>query len=167
MPPEGSPHLNPNTPSADVPVTSDRTACDGLLCDGHVLVKSHVIGRLKGTSMAAIHIINFDGQETVVEIENGISLMEGAIKNGVAGIESDCGGECACGTCKILIGSAWIEKTGLASEDERDMLEFRGEAPEFARLACQVTVSQELDGLTIFTPKNQDGEPEFSVTETL
>jgi len=114
--------------------------------------------------MTRVRFVDFQGHETTVEIDEGLSLMEGATQNAVSGIESDCGGECACGTCKVLVDAAWIDKTGLASEDEREMLEFRGEAPRFARLACQIKVTADLDGMTVHTPKNQDGQPEFAAT---
>lgn len=115
--------------------------------------------------MARIKFVDFEGQETLADIDEGISLMEGAVNNGIAEIQSDCGGERACGTCKVLVDARWIDKTGLADEDEREMLEFRGKAPDYARLACQVMVTAELDGMQVFMPKNQDGEPEFSITE--
>lgn len=107
--------------------------------------------------MVQIKFIDFNRQPNVIAIDGGISLMEGAVKNGVPGIEGNCGGVCACATCKVLIDPAWTERIGPAGDEEREMLEFGSIVPEFARLACQIIVTPELDGLTVYTPKNQDG----------
>lgn len=107
--------------------------------------------------MPKITYISFEGRRETIDVENGISIMEAAIKNGVEGIDGDCGGACACATCKVLVDAMWMEKIGTAEGDERAMLDFRAETPPNSRLSCQILVSPEIDGLEVRTPKNQDG----------
>ena len=59
-----------------------------------------------------------------VEAEIGSTVMETAIKNGVPGIEAECGGACACATCHVYVDEAWREKVGEPSPMEEDMLDF-------------------------------------------
>jgi len=107
--------------------------------------------------MPKITYISFDGKREAIDVENGISLMEAAIKNGIDGIDGDCGGVCACATCKVLVDAAWIDKIGAADGDERAMLDFRAETPPNSRLACQIIASPEIDGMEVRMPSNQDG----------
>ena len=106
--------------------------------------------------MARIHYVQHDGTEHVVEVEPGLSVMEGAGKNGVPGIDADCGGACACATCHVFIDEGWISRVGRAeSEQEVSMLEL---APTFeanSRLSCQIEVGEELDGLIVRMPESQ------------
>ena len=62
--------------------------------------------------MPKITYINADGTSHTIDAEIGATVMETAIKNGVAGIEAECGGACACATCHVYIDEAWREKTG-------------------------------------------------------
>jgi len=107
--------------------------------------------------MAKITYVNYEGIQTTIEVEEGLSIMEGAVLNSVKGIDGDCGGECACATCKVLIvGDNWIKTIGTGDEQERAMLEFREELPGSARLSCQIKVTREMDGLVVQMPENQD-----------
>jgi 2Fe-2S ferredoxin len=81
--------------------------------------------------------------------------MEAAIKNGVPGIEAECGGACACATCHVYIEPDWQEKVGPPSSMEEDMLDFAFDVRPNSRLACQIQVKAELDGLTVRTPEKQ------------
>ena len=105
--------------------------------------------------MAKITYIEFDGTEHVVDVANGLTVMEGAVKNMVPGIDADCGGACACATCHVYVDPNWVEKTGEASEMEVSMLDFAEEVKENSRLSCQIQVSDELDGLVVRTPESQ------------
>jgi 2Fe-2S ferredoxin len=81
--------------------------------------------------------------------------MEGAIRNGVPGIEAECGGACACATCHVYVSEEWREKTGEAEPMEQDMLDFAYDVRPSSRLSCQIKVTPELDGLVVTTPERQ------------
>ncbi len=105
--------------------------------------------------MTTITFIEHDGTEHKVEAQEGISVMENAIQNGVPGIDADCGGQCSCATCHVYVDEAWMEKVGARSEMEVSMLDLNPESNEFSRLSCQIPVTQELDGLVVRTPEFQ------------
>ena len=105
--------------------------------------------------MVKITFIDTAGAARTVEGEVGSTVMETAIKNGVPGIEAECGGACACSTCHVYIDDAWREKVGEPSPMEEDMLDFAYEVKPSSRLSCQIKVSEELDGLTVQTPERQ------------
>jgi ferredoxin, 2Fe-2S len=105
--------------------------------------------------MAKITFIDTAGTARTVEGEVGSTVMEAAIKNGVPGIEAECGGACACSTCHVYIDDAWREKVGEPSPMEEDMLDFAYEVQPSSRLSCQIKVSEDLDGLTVRTPERQ------------
>jgi 2Fe-2S ferredoxin len=105
--------------------------------------------------MAKITYIEFDGAEHTVEVKTGLSVMEGAIKNNIPGIDADCGGACACATCHVYVDEAWLEKTGERSAMEESMLDFAENIEDNSRLSCQIKVSDALDGLTVRMPESQ------------
>jgi len=105
--------------------------------------------------MVKIHFIQPDGQEQVVEAEPGVTLMEAAKLNDVAGIEAECGGACACATCHVYVDDAWRGKTGSPSQMEEDMLDFAFDVREASRLSCQIKLTTELDGITVRVPAKQ------------
>ena len=105
--------------------------------------------------MARITYVEFNGKAHEVEVPAGTSLMEGALSNGVPGIDGDCGGNCACATCHVYIGAGWEAKTGDRTENEDAMLELADGLQENSRLACQITVSDALDGLVVTMPETQ------------
>jgi 2Fe-2S ferredoxin len=105
--------------------------------------------------MVKITFIDTAGTARTVEAEVGSTVMETAIKNGVPGIEAECGGACACSTCHVYIDDAWREKVGEPSPMEEDMLDFAYEVKPSSRLSCQIKVSEELDGLSVRTPERQ------------
>jgi 2Fe-2S ferredoxin len=105
--------------------------------------------------VAKITYIEFDGTEHTVEVRNGLSVMEGAIKNRVPGIDADCGGACACATCHVYVDEAWREKTGSASAMEESMLDFADNVEPNSRLSCQIKVTDALDGLVVRMPESQ------------
>ena len=99
--------------------------------------------------MAKIKYIEFNGNEHEIEVSNGLTVMEGAIKNKIPGIDADCGGACACATCHVYVDNKWIEKLSPKDDSEEDMLDFAFEVKSNSRLSCQITVSDELDGLVV------------------
>lgn len=105
--------------------------------------------------MPKITYIEFDGTEHTVDVNPGISVMEGAIKNGVPGIVAECGGACACATCQVYIDDAWIERVGGAEFMEESMLEFAQNVKPNSRLSCQINVTDALDGLVVRMPEFQ------------
>ena len=105
--------------------------------------------------MPTIIYVEFDGTEHQVDVPLGFSVMEGAVKNGLPGIEADCGGACACATCHVLIGQEWAVKLGGPSVMEESMLEFAIGATGESRLSCQIEVSDALDGLVVRMPEHQ------------
>ena len=105
--------------------------------------------------MAKITYIQPDGTQNVVEAKVGWSVMEGAIKNRVRGIDADCGGACACATCHVYVDEAWREKTGSPSAMEESMLDFAEGVQEGSRLSCQIKVTDALDGLIVRLPESQ------------
>jgi len=105
--------------------------------------------------MPKITYIEFDGTEHTVEVRNGLTVMEGAIKNNVPGIDADCGGACACATCHVYVDEAWREKTGSASAMEESMLDFAQNVEPNSRLSCQIKVTDQLDGLIVRMPEEQ------------
>ncbi len=105
--------------------------------------------------MAKITYIEFGGEEHVVEIKNGLSVMEGAIKNNIPGIDADCGGACACATCHCYVDPAWLDKTGKRSAMEESMLDFAENVEDNSRLSCQIRVTDALDGLVVRLPESQ------------
>lgn len=105
--------------------------------------------------MVRIVYVEHDGTRREVDAEPGMSLMEAAVKNGVASIEGECGGALACATCHVHVPEAWQRLTGERSEDEIEMLEFAVDPDERSRLGCQIRITEEMDGLTVFTPVSQ------------
>ena len=105
--------------------------------------------------MAKITYIEHDGTEHALDVKNGLSVMEGAVKNNVPGIDADCGGACACATCHVYVDEAWIDKVGTKSAMEESMLDFAENVQDNSRLSCQIKVSDELDGLVVRMPESQ------------
>ena len=105
--------------------------------------------------MATITYIEHNGNEHVQSVPTGNSIMEGAVKNGVPGIDADCGGACACATCHVYVPEAWQSKIPEASEMEKSMLDFAEHVTPQSRLSCQIKVDDTLDGLVVSLPKSQ------------
>ncbi|HEX4890102.1 MAG TPA: 2Fe-2S iron-sulfur cluster-binding protein [Alphaproteobacteria bacterium] len=105
--------------------------------------------------MPKITYIEFNGTEHVVDVDEGLSVMEGAVTNLVPGIDGDCGGACACATCHVYVDPAWVSKVGTKEQMEQSMLDFASEVKENSRLCCQIKVSKALDGLVVRLPEHQ------------
>ena len=106
--------------------------------------------------MAKITYVEFNGTEHVVEVANGLTVMEGARDNNIPGIEADCGGACACSTCHVYVDAAWVEKLPAKDDMEEDMLDFAFEPDAGrSRLTCQLKVSDDLNGLVVHMPEKQ------------
>ena len=105
--------------------------------------------------MPKIIYIENSGKSKNVEVENGLSLMEGAVQNDIPGIDADCGGSMACATCHVYVEEKWLDKIPKAEEAEVDMIDMAFEPKKNSRLSCQLIVSDELDGLIVTTPEKQ------------
>lgn len=105
--------------------------------------------------MPRITLIAHDGQDHTIDAEVGKSLMQNAVDNGVPGIDGDCGGTCACGTCHCFVGDEWRDGTGVADEMEESMLGMRPDRTENSRLSCQIEITEHLDGLVVRLPEFQ------------
>jgi|TARA_B100000767_G_C19481330_1_gene416334 2Fe-2S ferredoxin len=95
------------------------------------------------------------GNSKTLEVENGLSVMEGAIQNDVQGIDADCGGSMACATCHVYVEEKWLDKIPKAEEAEEDMIDMAFEPKKNSRLSCQLIVTDDLDGLKVRTPEKQ------------
>jgi ferredoxin, 2Fe-2S len=105
--------------------------------------------------MATITYVAFDGTATAVDVADGVSLMEGALQNGISGIDGDCGGNAACATCHVYVAEGWTDKTGEITDMEEAMLELADGRQPSSRLACQIKASAALDGLVLHMPETQ------------
>jgi 2Fe-2S ferredoxin len=105
--------------------------------------------------MPQVTFIDAHGESRTVEGEAGATVMEVAIRNGVPGIEAECGGACACATCHVYVDEAWTAKTGRPEPMEEDMLDFAFEVKPTSRLSCQIKLRDDLDGLVVRTPSRQ------------
>ncbi len=106
--------------------------------------------------MAKITYIEHNGTEHVVDVANGLTVMEGARDNGVPGIDADCGGACACSTCHVYVAEDWVDKIPPADAMEADMLDFAYQPdPKTSRLTCQIKITDALDGLVVTLPEKQ------------
>jgi 2Fe-2S ferredoxin len=105
--------------------------------------------------MVKITFIDIAGSSRTIDAQVGATVMETAVKNGVPGIEAECGGACACATCHVYVDEDWRAKVGPPSAMEEDMLDFGYDVRPNSRLSCQIKVREELDGLVVRTPERQ------------
>jgi len=105
--------------------------------------------------MPKITYIEHNGKSHTLEVENGLTIMEGAIQNNIPGIDADCGGGCACATCHVYVDEKWFNKLQKKENAEQDMIDVAFEPKSFSRLSCQIIVSDELDGLVVKMPSKQ------------
>ena len=105
--------------------------------------------------MPKITYIEHNGKHHIIDVANGLTVMEGAIQNNIPGIDADCGGSMACATCHVYVKEEWFDKLPKKEQGEEDMIDMAYEPKEFSRLSCQLIVSNELDGLIINLPEKQ------------
>lgn len=105
--------------------------------------------------MPAITFVSFEGSSRTVEAPAGATAMEVAVRNGVPGIDADCGGACACATCHVYVDEAWRAAVGEPEGMEEDMLDFATDVRPSSRLSCQIKITDALDGLVLHTPERQ------------
>ena len=105
--------------------------------------------------MPKVTYIEYNGKEHEVEVEKGLSIMEGAVQNGIPGIDADCGGACACATCHVYVKEEWLDKLSEQGESEKDMLDFAFETKSNSRLSCQLILEDKHDGIVVNLPEKQ------------
>ena len=105
--------------------------------------------------MPKITYKDYQGTSKTIEVENGLTVMEGAIQKDIPGIDADCGGSMACATCHVYVDDKWFDKIPKAEDAEIDMIDMAFEPKKNSRLSCQIIVSEELDGLVVTTPAKQ------------
>ena len=105
--------------------------------------------------MPKITYIDSSGNRKTIEVEKGLSVMEGAVQNNIPGIDADCGGGMACATCHVYVKEEWFDKLVKKEDGEEDMLDMAYEPNKFSRLSCQLIVTDELNGLVVQLPSKQ------------
>ena len=105
--------------------------------------------------MTKITYIEHNGKEHTIDVQNGLTVMEGAVQNDITGIDADCGGSMACATCHVYVKDDWYNKLDEKSEGEDDMIDQAYEPKKNSRLSCQIIVSDDLDGLVVDMPEKQ------------
>ena len=105
--------------------------------------------------MAKITYITSDDKVHEIEVQNGLTVMEGAVQNNIPGIDADCGGGMACATCHVYVQDDWYDKLSSKEDGEEDMLDMAFEPKKNSRLSCQITVSDKIEGLVVHLPEKQ------------
>ena len=105
--------------------------------------------------MAKITYVTHDQKNYTIDVENGLTVMEGAVQNDITGIDADCGGGMACATCHVYVKEDWFNKLPKKEDGEEDMLDMAFEPKANSRLSCQIVVSDEIDGLEVNIPSKQ------------
>ena len=99
--------------------------------------------------MAKIIYNTHDSKIHTIDVQNGLSVMEGAVQNDIPGIDADCGGGMACATCHVYVKEEWFNKLPKKEDGEEDMLDMAFEPKKNSRLSCQISLTKELDGITL------------------
>ena len=105
--------------------------------------------------MGRVTYIESNGEERQVDLDNGQSIMQGALDNLIEGILGECGGCCSCATCHCYVDDAWLEKVGAPDDMEKDMLDSVVDPKSSSRLSCQIQMRDDLDGLVVRLPESQ------------
>ncbi len=105
--------------------------------------------------MAKITYITSDEKIHEIDVQNGLTVMEGAVQNDIPGIDADCGGGMACATCHVYVQDKWLNRLPKKEDGEEDMLDMAFEPKQNSRLSCQLVVSDDLDGLIVNIPSKQ------------
>jgi 2Fe-2S ferredoxin len=105
--------------------------------------------------MLQIIFVDCEGISRSVEADSNTTLMETAKRHGISEIEAQCGGACSCGTCHVYIALEWRDVVGVATEEEEGTLDFSIDVRRESRLACQITLTDAMNGLTVVLPPRQ------------
>jgi len=105
--------------------------------------------------MPKITYIEHNGKSHIIDVSSGLSVMEGAVQNNIPGIDADCGGSMACATCHVYVKEEWFDKLPKKEDGEEDMIDMAYKPNKYSRLSCQLTISDELNGLIVNMPEKQ------------
>ena len=105
--------------------------------------------------MPKITFNTHDNKIHTIDVQNGLTVMEGAIQNDIPGIDADCGGGMSCATCHVYVNEEWLDKLPKKEDGEEDMLDMAFEPKKNSRLSCQLIVSDILEGLVVSIPLKQ------------
>jgi ferredoxin, 2Fe-2S len=105
--------------------------------------------------MPRVTYVTPKGERIDVDVENGYSVMEGAINNNIEGIVAECGGACACATCHSYIDENWLDRLPKMEDMEDSMLDAAYERKNNSRLTCQIEMNDDLDGLIVYVADNE------------
>ena len=105
--------------------------------------------------MPKITYIEHNGTRHTVDVPEGLTVMEGAVSNNIPGIDADCGGACSCATCHVFVDEDWFGRVGKIEHWEESMLGLTPDRQPNSRLACQIKLSDALNGLVVTTPEFQ------------
>ena len=105
--------------------------------------------------MPKVIYIESSGKKHEIDVDSGLSIMEGAVQNDIPGIDADCGGSMSCATCHVYVKEDWYDKLPKKEMGEDDMLDQAYEPNSSSRLSCQIMVSDDLDGLSVYMPEKQ------------
>ena len=105
--------------------------------------------------MTKITYVEHSGKEHAIDVQNGLTVMEGAVQNDIPGIDADCGGSMACATCHVYVKDEWYNKLDEKTEGEDDMIDQAYDPKKNSRLSCQITVSEKIEGLVVRLPEKQ------------
>ena len=105
--------------------------------------------------MTKITYVEHNGKEHTVDVQNGLTVMEGAVQNDIPGIDADCGGSMACATCHVYVNDEWYNMLDEKTEGEDDMIDQAYDPKKNSRLSCQITVSDKIEGLVVRLPEKQ------------
>ena len=111
--------------------------------------------KTKARQMFKLKFIGNDDTVYDLEVQDGSTVMENAVRNGVPGIEAECCGSCACATCHVQVPDAWLARLDPQSDMELAMLEFADSVTDNSRLGCQISVGPDLSGITVHLPESQ------------
>ncbi len=101
--------------------------------------------------MVAVTFTDPEGKIVEAQGEPGDNLLRVAQAAGLP-LEGTCEGQMACSTCHLVVDPDWFDRLGDASEPEEDMLDFAAGVRRTSRLACQIDLTDELDGLAVTVP---------------
>ncbi|WP_156679193.1 2Fe-2S iron-sulfur cluster-binding protein [Sphingomonas profundi] len=99
--------------------------------------------------MPKLIVVTREGEESTIEGETGLSVMEVIRDAGIDELLALCGGCCSCATCHVHVDQAWADKLPAMSEDENDLLDSSDHRTEESRLSCQLPFGDALDGLRV------------------
>lgn len=105
--------------------------------------------------MVKITFILENGTEKTVETEEGSSVLEIAHTNEID-LQGACNGACACATCHVIVDKKYFEKLSPASPEEEELLDFAFGVAPTSRLACQIRITKELDGIKVRIPSAEN-----------